>query len=201
MYIFVGLDLTIKKNIFRLCGHTICHRYSTLPLDHQIIHKWMNMTIYEHWNLIYIFVQSLSHVWLFATPWTAACQASLSFTISRVFSDSCPLSRWCHPTTSSSVSPFSCSQSFSASGSFSVSWLFASGGQSIGVSASASVLWMNIQGWFPLELTGAIIFWPLVWTGVSQPWHYWHLWADNSFLWGLSCCIVKCLAVSLASTH
>ena len=72
-------------------------------------------------------------------------------------SNSCPLSRWCHPTISSSVTPFSfCPQSFPASGSFPVSQLFASGGQSIGASASGSVLSMNIQGWFPLALTGLI---------------------------------------------
>ena len=66
----------------------------------------------------------------------------------------CPLSRWCHPAISSSVIPFSfCLQSFPASGSFPMSQHFASGGQSIGVSASASVLPMNIQDWFPLELT------------------------------------------------
>ena len=76
---------------------------------------------------------------------------------SRVCSNSCPLSRWCHPTISCSVILFSsCPPSFSASGSFPVSCLFASGGQSIGASASASVLPMNIQGWFPLELTGLI---------------------------------------------
>ena len=75
----------------------------------------------------------------------------------RVCSNSCPLSRWCHPTISSSVAPFSsCLQSFPASGSFPVSQLFASGGQSIEVSASASVLPMNIQDWFPLGLTGLI---------------------------------------------
>ena len=69
-------------------------------------------------------VQSLSHVWLFATPWTAACQASLSITNSRVYSNSCPLSRWCHPTISSSAVPFSsCPQSFPASGSFQISAL------------------------------------------------------------------------------
>ena len=62
----------------------------------------------------------------------------------------CPLSQWCYPTISSSVIPFSCPQSFPASGSFPMSQLFASGGQSIGVSASASVLPMNIQDWFPL---------------------------------------------------
>ena len=75
----------------------------------------------------------------------------------RVCSNSSPLSWWCHPTNSSSVIPFSsCLQSFPASGSFLMSWLFASGGQSIGTSASASVLPMNVQGWFPLGLTGLI---------------------------------------------
>ena len=70
-------------------------------------------------------------------------------------SNSCPLSWWCHPTISSSVVPFSsCLQSFPASGSFPMSQFFTSGDQSIGVSASASVLPMNIQDWFPLGLTG-----------------------------------------------
>ena len=74
-----------------------------------------------------------------------------------VHSKSCPLSQWCHPTISSSVVPFSSGfQSFPASGYFPVSQFFASGGQSIGVSASASVLPMNIQGWFPLQLTSWI---------------------------------------------
>ena len=74
-----------------------------------------------------------------------------------VYPNSCLLSRWCHPTISSSVIPFSsCSQSFPASGSFPVSQLFTSDGQSIGVSASASVLSINIQDWFPLGLTGWI---------------------------------------------
>ena len=72
----------------------------------------------------------------------------------RVCSNSCPLNIWCHPTISFSVVPFSSSLgSFPASGSFPMSWLFASGGQSTGASASASVLPMNIQDWFPLELT------------------------------------------------
>ena len=101
-------------------------------------------------------VQSLSHVRLFATPWTAAHWASLSFTISWSLLNSCPLSQWCYPTISSSVVPISCLQSFPASGSFSVSQLFASGGQSIGVSTSASALPMNIHSWFPLGLTGLI---------------------------------------------
>ena len=73
------------------------------------------------------------------------------------YSNSCPLSRWCHPTISSSVVPFSsCPQSLPASGSFQMRQFLASGGQSIGVSASASVLPRNIQDWFPLEWTGWI---------------------------------------------
>jgi len=76
----------------------------------------------------------------------------------RVYSNSCPLSQWCHPTiSSSSVVPFSsCLQSFPASGSYPMSQFFASGGQSIAVSASISVLPMNIQDWFPLRWTGWI---------------------------------------------
>ena len=74
-----------------------------------------------------------------------------------VCSNSCLLSQWCHPTISSSVSPFfSCLKSFPVTGSFPIRWLFTSGDQSIGASASASVLPMNIQGWFPLVLTGLI---------------------------------------------
>ena len=78
-----------------------------------------------------------------------------------VSSNSCPLSWWCYPTISSSVVLFSsCSQSFPASGSCPVSQLFTSGGQSIGASASASVLPMNIQDWFPLGLTGLMSLQP-----------------------------------------
>ena len=78
-----------------------------------------------------------------------------------VYSNSCPLSRWCHPTLSSSVVPFSsCLQSFPASGSFPASQLFASGGQSIRSSASASVLPMNTQDWSPLGWTGWISLQP-----------------------------------------
>ena len=73
----------------------------------------------------------------------------------RVYPNSCPFSQWCHPTISTSVVPFSsCPQSFPASGSFQMSQQFTSGGQSIGVSASTSVLPMNTQDWFPLGWTG-----------------------------------------------
>ena len=78
-----------------------------------------------------------------------------------MYSNSCPLSRWCHSTISSSFVPFSsCLQSFPGSGSFPMSQFFTSGGQSIGVSALASVLPMNIQGWFPLGWTGWISWQP-----------------------------------------
>ena len=97
-------------------------------------------------------VKSLSHVRLLATPWTAARRASLSITTPGACSNSCPSSRWCHPTISSSVIPFSSHpQSFPASGSYQMSQLFASGGQSIGVSTSTSVLPMN-------EYSGLISF-------------------------------------------
>ena len=72
------------------------------------------------------------------------------------FAHSCPSRRWCHPTVSSSVIPFSCLQSFPASGSFPMTWFFASGNQSIGVSASISDLPMNTQDWSPLGWTGWI---------------------------------------------
>ena len=102
-------------------------------------------------------VQSLSRVWLFATPWTAAWQASVSITNSWSLLKSWPLSWWCHPIISFSVIPFSSHlQSFPASGCFPMSQFFASSGQSIRVSASASVLSMNMQGWSPLGWTSWI---------------------------------------------
>ena len=112
-------------------------------------------------------VQSLSYVWLFVTPWIVARQASVSITNSwSSLKFTFPLSQWCHPTISSSVIPFSSHlQSFPASGSFPVSRFFTSGGQSIGVSASASFLPMNIQDWFPLGWTGWI---SLLSKGVSR---------------------------------
>ena len=82
----------------------------------------------------------------------------------RACSNSCPSSRWCHPAISSSVAPFSHLRSFPASGSFPMSHFFASGGQSIG--ASASVLPVNIQGWFPLGLTGLMSLQPKGFSGV-----------------------------------
>ena len=99
-------------------------------------------------------VQYLSHVQLLVTPWTAAPRLLCPPLSPGVCSDSCPLSQWSHPSILSSVTR--CPQSFPASKSFPKSQLFESGGQSIGASASASVLPMNIQGWFLLELIGLI---------------------------------------------
>ena len=102
-------------------------------------------------------VQLFSHVWLFVIPRTAAHQATCPSPTPRAYSNSRPSSWWCHPTILSSVVPFSpCLQSFPGSESFQISQFFASGSQSIGVLASASVLPMNIQDWFPLGWTGWI---------------------------------------------
>ena len=107
-----------------------------------------------NYNLNYQFSSVLL---LFATPCTTALQVSLFITNSQGLLKLMALSQWCHPTISSSVVAFSSRlQSFPASGSFQISQFFASGGQSIGVSASTSVLPMNIQDWFPLGWTGWI---------------------------------------------
>ena len=100
-------------------------------------------------------VQSLSRVRFFATPWTAACRPPCPSLTPGVHPNPCPVSWWCHPTISSSVIPFSsCPQSFPAL-VFSKE-LFASCGQSIGVSALTSVLPVNTQDWSPLGWTGWI---------------------------------------------
>ena len=115
----------------------------------------VHLKLTQHCKSI-IVIQLLSHIWLFANPWTAARQASLSSTISQsllkfMSIESVMLS------ISTSPAPFSfCLQPFPASRSFPVSWLFASGGQSIGASALASFLPVNIQGWFPLGLISLI---------------------------------------------
>ena len=102
-------------------------------------------------------VQLLSHIWLFAPHGLQHARLPCPSPDPKVCSNSYPSSQWCHPTISSSVVPFSsCLQSFSASGSFPLSQFFTSGDQSIGASALASVLPMNIQDWFPLGLTGLI---------------------------------------------
>ena len=123
-----------------------------------------------------IAVQLLSRVW----PYGLQNARLLYFLLfSRVCSNSCPSSQWCHPTISSSVIPFSsCSQHFPASESFPMSWLFTSRGQSIGASASPSVLPMNIQGWFSLGLTDLI---SLQFTGVSRVFFSMTIWKHQFF--------------------
>ena len=98
-------------------------------------------------------VLSLSRGWLFVTHGLKHARPPCPSPTPGAYSGSCPLCRWCHPTISSSVIPF-CSHlwSFPASGSFQMSWFFTSHGQSIGVLASPSVLPVNIQDWFPLDL-------------------------------------------------
>ena len=127
-----------------------------------ISYEW-NHVIDDLLHLVpFISVQSLSNFQIFVTPWTAAHQASLSITNSQgLLMSNMSLShdaiRWCHPMISSSVIPFSsCLQSFPASGSSPRSQFFASGGQSIRVSASAPVLPINTQDWSPLGWTGWI---------------------------------------------
>ena len=114
--------------------------------------KWCRRT--SSCQLVVV-VQPLSLVWVFATPWITACQASPSFTISQSLLKLVTIELWCHPTILSSAALFLfCLLSFPASGAFPKNWYFASGGQSIG--ASASVLPLNIQGSFPLGLTDLI---------------------------------------------
>ena len=128
------------------------------------------------WILLVMSVSSVSQSCLTLQPHGlhAFCP-SLS---SRVGSNSHPLSQWCHPTISSSVIPFSsCLQSFPASVSFPVSQHFGSGGQSIGVSASASIFPMNSQNWFPLGLTDLIF----LSKGLSRVFSSTIVWKDQFF--------------------
>ena len=141
-----------------LSGHPISH---PIPLLKVISEHWTWAPCdIEHFSTDYLTfysVQSLRCGWLFVTPWSAALQASCPSPTPGWKPKLCPLSRWCHPTILSSITPFSsCPQPFPASESFSVSQFFASGGQNIGASALASVFPMNIQGWFHLGLTGLI---------------------------------------------
>ena len=120
--------------------------------------KWVWITFSFSSFKLSASVQSLSHGWLFVTlPALQHDWLPCPSPTSRPWSNSCLSSQWCHPTISSSVISFSsCVQSFIVSGSFLMSQFFTSHGQSIGASASASVLPMNIQDWFPLGWTGLI---------------------------------------------
>ena len=117
----------------------------------------MTFISFSPWLLWVVVFQSLSHVWLFVTPCTATCQASWSFTISQSLLQLMSIESVMPSNHFILCHSFSFPQSFPASGSFPVSHLFPSGGQSIGASALASVLPMNIQDWFPLGWTGLIL--------------------------------------------
>ena len=125
--------------------------YSKVIVIHGYIYSFSNS--FPLCFIVVVVVQSLSHVWLFVSPWTAACQASLSLTISQSFPkfmsiESVLLSNRIILCPAVLLLP--------ASRSFPMSWLFVSGGQSIGASFSTSVLPVSIQGWLPLGLTGLI---------------------------------------------
>ena len=147
-----GYILKSANKIFKarvMCMYVCAHLYIFFTVDK-----------YTHINtctLVYFSHSVLSNS---VMPWIATHQASCPSPSLGSCSNSCALSQWHHPTISSSVVPISCLQSFPESGSFPTSQFFASGGQSITASASASVsvLPMNIQGWFPLGWTGWISF-------------------------------------------
>ena len=140
---------SLEKYLFRSSDHFSTGLFVFLVLNcmncgYILKIKLLSVAFFANFSshsVVVVIVQSPSRVWPFATPWTAAVLHHLPG-----FAQTHLLSQWCHPAISSSVLPFSsCLQSFTASGSFLKSRLFASGGQSIGVSASASVIPMNIQ--------------------------------------------------------
>ena len=148
---FMGLQSWARLSDWTELKWSYESRFSVVsPGRHLVLHRlltelywcfspWSECTcvsVFLNCILFLLYAQSLNCVRLFATPWTAARKPSLSFLIPGVFSNSCPLSRWCYPTILSSVVTFSpCLRSFPASGSLPMSWLFASGGQSISTSA------------------------------------------------------------------
>ena len=119
------------------------------------LYRW---EIWVYWSYVIrlVVVQLLSCVWHFATRRLLHDRLLCPPLSPGVCLNSCSLSWWCYLTISSSAMLFFCLQSFPASWSFPMSWLFTSHGQNTGASASGSVLSMNIQGWFPLALTGLI---------------------------------------------
>ena len=157
----MGLSLPPPISYLRTGGIVSSSIFPDLPSSpisqHLLIknqeYRWM-MTYHSlsPGKIAIVIVQSLSRVGLSVTPWTAGgCKVSLPSLSLWVCSNSCPLSQWWHPTILSS-----CPRSFPVPGSFPWSQFITSGGQSIGASALASILPMNIQGWFPLGLTGWI---------------------------------------------
>ena len=145
------------KALFHPGGHITLSKSSMCYI---IVACWLfllNVAVCTWPSVQFSSVQSLSPVRLLVIPWTAAARPPCPLPTPGDYANSCPSRRWCHPTISSSLVPFSSHlQTFSASMCFPMSWFFTSGGQSIGVSASASVLPVNIQDWSPLGWTGWI---------------------------------------------
>ena len=129
-----------------------------LTHTHTHTHTHIHTHTHTHTHIIYLLLFSCSVMSDFLRPHKLQhARLPCPSPSPGAFSYSCPLSQWCHVTISSAVSPLSsCPQSSPASRSFLMSWLFASSGQSIGASASTSILPMNIQDWFPLGLTGSV---------------------------------------------
>ena len=144
------LQMLICRLLFASCSHSFFYKRHLMSEVTTNLQKFVNYISISS-------VQLLSRVQLFATHEPQHARPPCPSPAPGVHPNSCPLSRWCHPTISSSVVPVSsCPQSFPPSGSFQMSQLFTWGGQSIGVSASTSVLPMNTQDWSPLGWTGGI---------------------------------------------
>ena len=124
----------------------VCH---SIPPSHDHLTSFLKATVVGT-----LVVHSLICVQLLATPWAAATRLPCPPLCPGICSRSCPLSQWCYPTALSSVTPSPPALNLSQHQGLFKCQLFTSGGQSIGASASASVLPVNIQDWFPLELTG-----------------------------------------------
>ena len=125
----------------------------TKKINQLAIHFFQILFLYNFTTIVF---QLLSHVWLFVTTWTVAWKTPLSFTTSQSLLKFMSTQLVMLYISSSATLFSSCLQSFPTPGPFPMSWFFTSGGQSIGVSSSASVLSMNIQGWFPLGFTGLL---------------------------------------------
>ena len=154
IYHLIKVQFTNEGTSLKETGHSKlwgpCHFLCSTIFSLNMVHHNISF-LKNHWENLINSVQSNS-LWPHGLQHTRPpCPSPTS----GIYSNSCPLSQWCHPTISSSVVPFSsCLQSFPASRSFQMSQFFTSGGQHIRLSASTSVLLMNIQDWFPLGWTG-----------------------------------------------
>ena len=163
MFRRIGKGLSSRSSLMTVTGlELIFHKLqNTCSISNQFFFRGNHLKFY-FWLTFQTYLQfssiwSLSRLRLFVTLWIKHTRLPCPSPVPGDCSNSCPSSWWCHPTISSSVVPFSsCLQSFPASGSYLMSRFFASGGQSIGISASPSVLPMNIQDWF---LLGSLIDW------------------------------------------